>query len=48
MYSGGVKNGKSLSFDSDGSVVIGYWRNGELVGERTITDAVETEEPWTI
>ena len=37
-YVGGVRNGKSVSFDEDGNVVIRIWKDGEIVGEKIISD----------
>ena len=37
-YEKGTRNGKSVSFDGDGNVVIKVWENGELISEQTITD----------
>ena len=37
-YVDGKRNGKSVSFDEDGNVVIRLWRDGEMVGERVISD----------
>ena len=37
-YENGTRNGKSVSFDENGNVVIKVWENGELISEQTITD----------
>ena len=37
-YVDGKRSGKSVSFDEDGNVVIRLWRDGEMVGERVISD----------
>ncbi len=41
MYKNGVRNGKSVSFDENGNVLIGVWRNGELVSEKLIAEEGE-------
>ena len=42
QYSGGVKNGKGISLDENGNVVVSRYIDGELVSERVIED---TEPP---
>ena len=37
-YSDGQKDGKSISFDENGNVIIKKYRNGELISEKTIVD----------
>ena len=38
QYTDGVRNGKSVSFNENGDIVIGFWADGELISEKTITD----------
>ena len=37
-YVNGMRNGKSVSFDEDGNIVVKIWKDGELVGEKIISD----------
>ena len=37
-YIDGVRNGKSVSFDEDGNIVVKIWKDGELMGEKVISD----------
>lgn len=37
-YVDGKRNGKSLSFDQDGNVVVRLWSNGELLTEKIISE----------
>lgn len=36
FYVDGVRNGKSVSFDEDGNVVISFWENGNKIDEKVI------------
>ena len=38
QYTDGVRNGKSVSFNENGDIAIGFWADGELISEKTITD----------
>ena len=37
-YVDGVRNGKSLSFDEEGNAVVRFWKDGELISEKIISD----------
>ena len=38
FYNGGKRNGKSVSFDENGRVLIKNWVDGELVSEFTVDE----------
>ena len=37
-YVDGKRNGKSVSFDEDGNIVVRLWSNGEMISEKIIAD----------
>ena len=38
IYKDGQKNGKSISFDENGNIIIRKFRDGEMISERILVD----------